>query len=147
MTALLSLLKSIQQHSQQLLQSLRQEKQALDNNQYEQLNQLALQKQATLEQLQELDRQRAAYAADKDFNQYIAESRNPALSRQWETTRQAIRECQQQNEINGRLLSKRAQFNQDILAILSGRNETVTPLYNAQGNPDNHASLLGSIKA
>lgn len=72
MNTLLSLLLSIQQHSQQLLDCLMLEKQALDNEQLERLNKLAGQKQALIDQLQDLDQQRAAISGKENFNQYIS---------------------------------------------------------------------------
>jgi len=147
MTALLSLLINIQQHSQQLFDCLKLEKLALDNNQLEKLNEISSQKQALLKQLEQLDKQRAASSADKNFNEFIANSNNQALIHQWQTTRQSIAACQQQNEINGRLLNKRSQINQDILSILTGRSQQADETYNAQGNQTSNASLLSGIKA
>ncbi|RDH84721.1 MAG: hypothetical protein DIZ80_04435 [endosymbiont of Galathealinum brachiosum] len=147
MTALLSLLQNIQQTSQQLFDCLKQEKLALDHDQLESLNEISSQKQILLEQLGLLDQQRAASSPGKNFNDFISNSNNQALIKQWDTTRKHIAECQQQNEINGRLISKRSQVNQDILSILSGRNEQASETYNAQGNQTSSASLLGGVKA
>ena len=147
MTALLSLLQNIQQHSQKLLDLLAQEKLALDNDQLERLNEISNQKQSLLTQLNQLDKQRAASSTDKNFNDFIANSNNQALINQWKVTRKVIAECQQQNVINGRLIHKRSQINKDILSILSGRSEQDCETYNAQGNQAASASLLGGIKA
>ena len=147
MNALLSLLQSIQLHSQQLLDCLKLEKQSLDNNQIEQLSEIAEQKQVLIDQLQKLDKQRSASCAEKDFNTFITDSNNPALTDQWNITRKTISDCQQQNEVNGRLLKKRSEINQDILTILTGRNQQADQTYDAQGSQTNSASLLNGIKA
>ena len=147
MTALLSLLQNIQKISQQLLDCLKHEKLALDNDQLEKLNDISNQKQILLEQLGQLDQQRAASSPDKNFNDFISSSNNQALINQWNSTRKHIADCQQQNEINGRLIVKRSQINQDILSVLSGRSEQGNETYNAKGNQTSSASLLGGVKA
>lgn len=147
MTALLSLLKSIQQHSQQLNDCLQLEKKALDANQYERLCELAIEKQSLLDQLQALDGQRATSVSDKDFNTFIANSNDQTLISQWGRTREIIRLCQQQNEVNGRLLYKRNKLNQETIAILSGRDKQTAQTYNAQGGQSNSNSMLDGIKA
>ena len=147
MTALLSLLKNIQQHSQQLIDCLNQEKLALNKNQLDKLNEISSEKQILLDQLNQLDKQRAASSTNENFNKFIANSNNQPLIKQWDLTRQTISECQQLNEINGRLINKRSQINQDILSILSGRNEQADETYNAKGNQTGSSSLLGGVKA
>lgn len=147
MTALLSLIQNIQTLSQQLLECLTLEKQALDNNKLTELNEISIQKHALLNQLDTLDKQRIANTSAKDFNALIANSKKPALIKQWDSTRQSIAACQQQNDINGRLLNKRRQLNQEILSILSGRSQATVETYDAQGNQTGNASLLGGIKA
>ena len=147
MTALLSLLKNIQQQSLLLLECLKQEKLALDNNQLENLDSIASQKLPLLDKLEQLDKQRIANSVKDDFDDYINTSNNPALISQWQTTQLALSACRQQNEVNGRLIHKRSQINQDILSVLSGRDQTTDETYNAQGNQVASASLLNGIKA
>lgn len=147
MNALLSLLQHIQKHSQLLLNCLDQEKQSLDNNQLEQLNEISAQKQDLVNQLQELDQQRSEHCPENDFNTFIANTNNQALINQWDATRKIIVSCQQQNEINGRLLIKRSEINKDILTILTGRNQAADQTYDAQGSQVKNTSLLNGIKA
>ena len=147
MTALLSLLKNIQQQSLLLLECLKQEKLALDNNQLENLDSIASQKLPLLDKLEQLDKQRIANSVKDDFDDYINTSNNPTLISQWQTTQLALSACRQQNEVNGRLIHKRSQINQDILSVLSGRDQTTDETYNAQGNQVASASLLNGIKA
>jgi len=147
MNALLSLLQTIEHISQQLLDCLKQEKQALDDNQYGQLCELAVQKETIISQLNELDKQRAASCPDNNFNQFINSSNNQALISQWDNTRSVILSCQQQNEVNGRLLNRRNQYNQETIAILTGRNRTTDQTYNARGNQAGSGSLFNSVKA
>lgn len=147
MTSLLSLLKNIQQHSQQLVDCLKQEKQALSENKLEKLNDISSEKQLLVDQLNQLDQQRAANSTENDFDDFIANSHNLQLIKQWNLTRQTISECKKLNEINGRIIHRHSQINQDILSILSGRNEPADETYNAQGNQSSNNSLLGGIEA
>lgn len=147
MTALLSLLKTIEASSQQLYERLILEKQALDARQYEQLAELAVEKQALVDQLQALDQQRSASFSGEDFNAFITNSKNSALIEQWNNTRDIMRKGQQQNEVNGRLLNKLNQINQEVIEILSGREKQSSQTYNAQGEQDNSGSMFNGIKA
>jgi len=148
MTApLLSLLQNIQQHSTQLLDCLKQEKLALEENQLQQLTTISSQKQALLEQLDQLDKQRASTSSAKNFNKFIANSGNQALIKQWEITRQSIAQCQQQNEINGRLLQKKQQLSSEMLSLLGGDKETIPATYEADGSQQKSASILGNTQA
>lgn len=147
MNALLSLLQSIQQYSQQLHDCLQQEKQALDAKQYERLCELADEKQTLVDQLLQLDQQRSASFTGDNFNTFISNSHDQALIKQWEDTRESIRLSQQQNEVNGRLLKKRNQIIQETIAILSGRDKQTLETYDAQGEQANSNSMLDGIKA
>jgi len=147
MTDLLSLLRDIQNYSQQLYDCLILEKQMLDNNQLKKLAEISSQKQTLLEQLDQLDKLRSAAAGGKNFKGFIADSKDQPLIKQWNTTRKIIASCQQQNEINGRLINKRSMINQDILSILSGRDKQADETYNAHGNQVTSTSLFNGIKA
>lgn len=147
MSYLLSLLKDIQKDSQQLFNCLQQEKQALDDNQLDKLNDIAAQKQALITHLSELDKQRIANSPTENFNQFIAETRDNVLIKQWKLTRESIANCQKQNEVNGRILNKRTLINKDILSLLTGRELPSETTYDAQGSQSNQSSILNGIKA
>ncbi len=147
MPDLLSLLHSIHQLSEQLLECLQQEKAALDENQYEALSTITEQKQQLLNQLEPLDAQRIALSSEQSFNEFIASSGDQSLIRAWNHTRDIITRCQQQNETNGRLLNRQGQIHRDIIALLSGNRTETDQTYNAQGNQGKSASLLNNVKA
>ncbi len=159
---MLSLLQSIHEHSKELLKHLKQEKQALDKHDFEQLNQLANGKQSLLDKLQLLDTQRGKKfsdiliqdhkleknSPDDNFNAYIAETHNASLINQWAVTRKSIAECQQQNEINGRILRKQGQLNLEMLSILTGANQQHSAqTYTADGLQTGSSSLFNGVKA
>lgn len=147
MPNLLSLLHTIHQLSEQLLDCLQQEKIALDENQYEALSSIAEQKQQLLDQLEPLDTERVALSADTPFNEYIASCGDQSLIRAWNHTREIIAKCQLQNETNGRLLNRQGQIHRDIIALLSGNRTQTEQTYDAHGSQGKSASLLNNIKA
>jgi len=159
---MLSLLQSINTHSKALLTLLKQEKQALDHHNFEQLNQLASSKQNLLDKLQLLDTQREKKISpphkqghkqkkqnsDESFTAYIASTHDSALINQWAITRKAIAQCQQQNEINGRILRKQSQLNLEMLSVLTGANQQHSAqTYTADGVQSTHSSLFNGVKA
>lgn len=147
MTYILSLLEKIQNNSQQLFDCLQQEKAALDENQLDKLNDISAQKQKLLTHLGELDKQRIANSSSENFNAFIANTHDKKLIHQWKQTRQAIANCQKQNDINGRLLNRRTQVNKEILSVISGRELFDDTTYNASGDQTQNTSLLSGVKA
>ena len=147
MNTLLSLLQTIEQHSQTLLDCLKLEKKALEKNEFKQLNELTNKKQGMLDLLQQLDKQRATHSNGDDFNAYIANSKNQALITQWDKSRKLLTQCQQRNEVNGRLLNRYSQMNHDLLSMLTGNNQQSAQTYNAQGNQNTNTSLFDGVSA
>jgi len=159
---MLSLLQSIDKHSRELLKHLKQEKQTLDNQDFEQLKQLANNKQTLLDKLQLLDAQRdkkfssllqqshksEKKTSDENFNSYITSTHNTALINQWAATRKSIAECQQQNEVNGRILRKQGRLNLEMLSILTGANQQHSAqTYTADGVQPGSSSLFNGVEA
>ncbi|HED36018.1 MAG TPA: flagellar protein FlgN [Gammaproteobacteria bacterium] len=159
---MLSLLQSIDKHSRELLTLLKQEKQALGSQDFEQLKQLANNKQTLLDKLQLLDAQRdkkfssllqqshtsEKNTSDENFNSYITSTHNTALINQWAVTQKSIAGCQQQNEINGQILRKQGQLNLEMLSILTGANQQhPAQTYTADGTQPASSSLFNGVKA
>jgi len=132
---MLSLLQSINTHSKALLTLLKQEKQALDHHNFEQLNQLASSKQNLLDKLQLLDTQREKKISpphkqghkqkkqnsDESFTAYIASTR---------------------------ILRKQSQLNLEMLSVLTGANQQHSAqTYTADGVQSTHSSLFNGVKA
>lgn len=147
MTPLLSLLKSIQQQGQQLHDCMLEEKQALGSQQYDQLASLTEKKQSLIKQLDQLEQQRNQHCPAQNFSEYIAQSGDAGLIRQWNNTRGIIARCQKQNEVNGRLLHRQQLIQQDLISLMTGRRPEQQDTYSADGNQRKHSQLLGDIKA
>ncbi len=147
MKNLLSLLSKIQIHSQLLLDCLNLEKQALDTNTLDGLNDIAEKKTILFKELESLNKQRKENSSDKDFNQYLLNTKDQKLINQWSICEKIISACKKQNEINGRIINRYSQSNQDVLSIITGRKQSKDDTYNSQGNQTRNTSLLNDIKA
>jgi flagella synthesis protein FlgN len=139
--------ETLQQHIGQdisacrnLLQLLEQEREALKARDVEKLETVIQNKSANLLHLEQSARQRSAWVAKQQKPSEKAETvwqtlistTKPDAQREWEEFRALLRECQEQNEINGKLLARNQQVFARLLAIVRGRDEN-DPLYNAKG--------------
>jgi len=145
MTASLSQIQQLNQHSQQLLSCLQLEKQALDQQDYTALSTLAIDKQQFVDQLQHLHQQIQSTYASGTIDSAIANSNDRKLISLWDETQKTIRSCHQQNEVNGLLINRSSQINKDMLSILTGKKEA-SSTYNAQGSQTGSNSLLNDIQ-
>ena len=147
MNALLSLIKSIQTQSNLLLESLAQEKKALDNKSFDELTELAPIKQQIIERLNALEQQCTTECSNKNIDEFIKNSNDSQLRSTWDNTQTILKNCRQQNEVNGLLINRHSKVNQDILCILSGNQQQPGQTYNAQGNQTSNNSILNNIEA
>ena len=127
-----NLLENIETCSEQLHQCLRDEHDALCNNQYEVIMTLAEQKQSLVSRLDELDQQRLKLSEDMEFAQFLTHSQ-PSLSNTWDRLREKILHCQHQNEVNGRLLNRRNQMAREMINIFTGRGIADETTYGPSG--------------
>lgn len=139
--------ETLQQHIGQdisacrnLLRLLEQEREALKARDVDQLEGVIQDKSANLLHLEQSARQRSAWVAKQQKPNEKAEAvwqaliraTKPDAQREWEEFRDLLRQCQEQNEINGKLLARNQQVFSRLLAIVRGRDES-DPLYNAKG--------------
>lgn len=127
-----TLLDNIETCSDQLYQCLRDEHDALCNNQYKIIISLAEQKQSLVARLDELDQQRLQLSGNTDFEQFLADS-SPSLSKPWKALREKILRCQHQNNVNGRILNRRNQMAREMLNIFTGRSNGDETTYGPSG--------------
>lgn len=139
--------ETLQQHIGQdisacrnLLRLLEQEREALKARDVDQLEGVIQDKSANLLHLEQSARQRSAWVAKQQKPnekseavwQALIRATKPDAQREWEEFRDLLRQCQEQNEINGKLLARNQQVFSRLLAIVRGRDES-DPLYNAKG--------------
>lgn len=154
--------ESLQQHIGQdisacrnLLQLLELEREALKTRDIEKLEDIIQNKSANLQRLEHSAKQRSAWVDQHQPQQpsqpqqssqpqqqpkvkaeavwqTLIRTTKPELQGAWEEFRSLLRECQEQNEINGKLLARNQQVFSRLLAIVRGKDES-DPLYDAKG--------------
>jgi len=147
MTALLSLISTLHEHSQQLIACLNEEKNALDNQAYDELSALAPKKQLIIDKLNSIEQQCIDACSGNDINKHIKESGKRSLQTIWDSTQKLLQDCRKSNEINGLIINKQSIINQDVLTLLTGNQQQGGQTYNAQGNQTNNKSILNNIEA
>jgi len=135
--------------SEQLKNILAEEFETLQQQNFDQLMSLTSKKQTLLTELETLEQQRlklsSAFASFKDY--LLQQTNSKGLLKQWDVIRQQLKECREQNEINGRLLQKKQQLSSEMLGLLSGKQDHSPATYEADGTQQKHASILGNTRA
>jgi len=147
MTALLSLISTMHEYSQQLISCLNEEKNALDKQSYDELAELAPKKQLIIDQLHSIEQQCIDICSDNDISKYIKESGKRSLQTIWDSTQKLLQDCRKKNEVNGLLINRHSIINQDILTLLTGNQQQSGQTYNAQGSQTSSSSILNNIEA
>lgn len=153
MTAPLSQLQSqvqaLFEQSQLLHDYLLQEKQALEQQDYTQLLEIAPRKQQQVETLQQLEQNCKQLCGSQSIHSRIMQAADPSLIQLWNNTQKLVKHCQQQNEVNGLLIQRSSQINQATLCILTGKSpqQEHGQTYNAKGSQHSGNSILNDIKA
>lgn len=122
-----------------LLALLDKEKEALGSKDAEVLASVVEAKVAPLTQLEQSAKQRAMWAnissqdqAGEQWNQFLTELNQEKLKEDWEKLKTLTRECQQKNEINGKIIGRSRQVYGRLMDMMRG--QTATPnLYTANG--------------
>lgn len=137
-----------------LMEQLEKERTALKERDVEQLEGIIKAKSALLEQLELSAKQRSQWLLASAFKPTgkpnetawlaLLEDISPPLTAVWQKFKQSLQKCQEENEINGRLLARNQQVFARLLAILRGQGDT-QHLYNQKGNrgAGHHYQTLG----
>ena len=146
-TTLESVLQDIGHSVEQLVCCLQNELKALNDKQYESLIMIAQEKQQLVERLDMLDNQRKQFDSSKNFSDYlIQQDRSGKLAGQWVSIRDTIKECQQQNIVNGRLLQRYHRLSQETINLLSGRTANTDTTYGPNGLKQGQHSLISDTQ-
>lgn len=139
--------ENLQQHIRQdidacraLLQLLEQEREALQARDADALEGIIQNKSANLLHLEQSARQRSAWVAEQhkpnetteDIWGELIRTTLPQAQGEWDEFRSLLRQCQEENEINGKLLARNQQVFSRLLALVRGKDDS-DPLYNAKG--------------
>jgi flagellar biosynthesis protein FlgN len=125
---------------QTLLGLLDAERQALKARDPEQLEDVIQNKTTLLQHLEQSARQRSQWVALSGAKQKsetawlsLLAKLDPTMESTWREFKDLLKVCQEQNEINGKLLARNQQVFERLLAIVRGKGES-NPLYTARGN-------------
>ncbi len=133
--------------SKQLILCLDRENACLIARDYDQLMDIAANKQQLLEQLERLDEARQSQVADADFNDYLKTRGTTRLDSLWQALKTNIQQCARKNEVNGRLLQRQNRLTRETMELLTGRNISQAATYDAKGMTSAQDSLLPNIEA
>ena len=136
------------QHAEALLTCLNSEFEILNSHEYENLIPIASQKQELVQSLNILDNKRQALTVDNDYSGYLEKiDASGLLLKHWNLTLEKIKQCNLQNEINGRLINKLNQISRETLDIFTGHNSSADVTYNPQGLKQGNSTQLTNTRA
>lgn len=126
----------------ELLRILRDERRALMGHDAQAIEQVTQEKLRHLGDIEDWGRKRegllrnAGYPNTREgIERYLADRQDAELNKQWRALEQLLYECQQQNEVNGSVVSLSRRHVQRALGILRGL-PAEQGLYNANGNAE-----------
>ena len=138
------LLKLDLQHSSRLLELLQQERSTLQQRDSNALAALVEEKDQLIAKLDQSAKLRTQWLQQlgyelnsKSWKALIDQQNSPVIQTLWQKLESTIKECRDNNEINGRLISRSQQTLTKLLNILRGKRAS-TQLYGRDGNTDNH---------
>lgn len=140
------ILDQIASSSSDLFQCLTKEHDALSLNQLDKLVPLSEQKQQLVNTLDQLDQQRQASCGQQSFTHYL-NTLDPKLTSHWQSIEKLVKKCQQQNEVNGRLLNRHNSLTREALEILTGKKLNSDHTYGPDGLQTGNSSIVTNIEA
>lgn len=140
-----NIFNDINKYSNQLLQCLTKEHDALSLNQFDKLLSLSESKQNLVTMLDELDKTRTSISGKSDFIEYLRQLDIKLVS-QWKSVCKVIKKCQSQNEINGRILARRNSIARHTMDILTGNAHSDATTYGPKGLTNSSKSLVTNIQ-
>lgn len=125
----------------QLLQLLDEERQALKSRDLEKLEEIIQNKATNLQHLEQSARLRGTWVtqnsepSETQEKAWLALLRQnpPSIEEQWQKFKTLLQQCQEQNEINGKLLARNQQVFSRLLSIVRGQDSTA-PVYTPKGS-------------
>jgi len=138
--------------SNELLQLMKQEREALTQRNLELVTQLVEAKVIALEKLDynsqqrcDLMRQVGLEVDEKQWPQVIAKINNPKLQMEWHELLKTVELCKQTNTVNGKMVARGQQTLARLLSIFRGQ-VSIPELYDQRGGTTNNQCSRTSIK-
>ena len=137
----------IVQQADALLACLHKEFEILNSHDYESLIPIANQKQELVQSLDALDNKRQSLT-DTDYSGYLKQiDTSGLLLKHWNLTLETIKQCNHQNEVNGRLINRLDQISRETLDIFTGHNSSADITYSSEGLKQGTSARLTNIRA
>ncbi len=137
--AIESLLQQDLQTVRELNELLLQEREALKGRDYQQQSHLIEEKNRRLNLLDANRQKRERLLSTLEqpitkaaWEQLIKNAENPQLQQLWRSLQEAFAECQEANQVNGKMIGRSRQIFGRLLSIVRGQVET-PELYNQKG--------------
>ncbi len=137
-----------------LLELLQREHQALVDDALDDFITLSEEKRARIAELETFDRHRARLLGDAGLSDdeagmtdFLSRCPSDSAAQHWQAFLELLYRCQDQNEINGRMIHARRRQVEEALAILRGQLGTSELAYDPQGRPTTPAASKPIAKA
>lgn len=140
------ILEQIAASSAELFQCLTKEHDALSLNQLDKLSLISEQKNTLVNKLELLDQQRQQTCQQQEFTEYL-NSIDSKLTAYWKSVSKVVKKCQQQNEVNGRLLNRRNTLARETLELFTGKKLNNQHTYGADGLQTGKSSIITNVEA
>ena len=125
--------REISNHTNALLTCLNSEFESLNTHDYKALIDIAVEKQSLVQHLNELDQQRELLSPVTSYIDYLKQLDTPALVDEWIQIQEKIKQCNLQNETNGRLITKLNLVTQETLGLFTGHQSNTDLTYSPGG--------------
>ncbi len=149
-----AILEQEQLYLEQVIQLLETENTAIAERKIEQIDSLLDKKLMLLSKLEQQDKQRQNYFEQQtgiaynhfDFSHYISQHPSQRIQNSWLAVKTKLPECQELNELNGRMIAIRKKNTEQILQILSGQpaNNSQTYSHLGQAHSKNKTALYNT---
>lgn len=145
------------QTAKQLSSLLQKEHECLQQRDSRELNLIIVDKQHCMTKLERSAQQRGGwitFLAERTgmppsdcWKRLLKELKDPELLTLWDSLQLALEECKQNNDVNGKIISRGQKTLKQLLGILRGQSIEPAKLYNASGNAHSHGPSHTIIKA
>ena len=138
----------IAENADKLLACLNQELETLNSNDYKALVSIANEKQVLIQLLDNLDKKRQSLSPDSDYSEYLKQlDITESLVNDWNQILEKIKQCNHQNEINGRLINRMNQIARETLDLFTGRDSNADVTYSPEGLKQGMNTRLTNTRA
>ncbi len=145
------------QTAKQLSSLLQKEHDCLQQRDSRELNLIVVDKQHCMSKLERSAQQRGGWInflsertgmpPSDCWQRLLQELKDPELVTLWSSFQEALEDCKQHNNVNGKIIARGQKTLKQLLGILRGQSVEPAKLYNASGSAHSHGASHTIIKA